>query len=110
MCLHLQSHGHALNLPAGDANKSSKHAKDALNIASEESKLLKFSPKKANLRGTCSGRLLCVVPYSLDSLCGFAEVTHFLWGAKWDKMPYFLVHSLLLCLGSYLYIGTPKYK
>ena len=45
--LYLHCHGHALNLAAGDAIKKCKHTKDALDVAFEVSKLVKYSPKKA---------------------------------------------------------------
>ena len=44
--LYLHCHGHALNLAVGDAIKRCKHTKDALDIAFEVSKLVKFSPKR----------------------------------------------------------------
>ena len=40
--LYLHCHGHALNLAAGDAIKRCKHTKDALDVAFEVSKLVKF--------------------------------------------------------------------
>ena len=44
--LYLHCHGHALNLAAGDAIKGCKHTKDALDVAFEVSKLVKFLPKR----------------------------------------------------------------
>ena len=45
--LYLHCHGHALNLAAGDAIKKCKHFKDALDLALELSKLVKYSPKRS---------------------------------------------------------------
>ena len=42
----LHCYGHALNLAVGDSIKNSKLLKDALEIAFEVSKLVKFSPKR----------------------------------------------------------------
>lgn len=45
--LHLHCQGHALNLATGDAIKKCKVTKDALDVAFELSKLVKFSPKQS---------------------------------------------------------------
>ena len=39
-------YGHALNLAVGDAMKQSKVCKDALDVAFEISKLVRYSPKQ----------------------------------------------------------------
>ncbi|KAI6658252.1 Zinc finger MYM-type protein 1-like [Oopsacas minuta] len=44
--LYLHCHSHALNLAAGDAIKKVQASKDTLDVAFEDSKLLKFSPKR----------------------------------------------------------------
>ena len=44
--LYLHCHGHALNLAAGDAIKHCKHTKDAMDVAFEVSKLIKYSAKR----------------------------------------------------------------
>ena len=44
--LYLHCHGHALNLAAGDAIKKCKFTKDALDVAFEVSRLIRFSPKR----------------------------------------------------------------
>ena len=45
--LYLHCQGHALNLATGDAIKKCKVTKDALDVALELSKLVKFSPKQS---------------------------------------------------------------
>lgn len=44
--LYLHCHGHALNLAAGDTIKGCKHTKDALDVAFDVPKLVKFSPRR----------------------------------------------------------------
>ena len=44
--LYLHCHGHALNLAAGDAIRKCKHTKDALDVAFEVSKLVKYSSNR----------------------------------------------------------------
>ena len=46
--LYLHCHGHALNLAAGDAIKHCKHTKDAMDVAFEVSKLIKYSAKRTD--------------------------------------------------------------
>ena len=45
--LYLHCHAHALNLAVGDSIKRCKYTKDALDVAFEVLKLVKFSPKRA---------------------------------------------------------------
>ncbi|KAI6659465.1 Zinc finger MYM-type protein 1-like [Oopsacas minuta] len=44
--LYLHCHGYTLNLAAGDVIKRYKHTKDALDVAFETSKFVKFSPER----------------------------------------------------------------
>ena len=47
--LHTHCYGHALNLAAADTIKQNKLLHDALDITSEISKLLKYSPRHDSL-------------------------------------------------------------
>ena len=79
--LYLHCHGHALNLAAGTAIKNCKFTKDALDVAYEVCKLIKFSPKcSAELKklrtelGNRVNRTACVVSNMVDCKGSFTQV------------------------------------
>ena len=91
--LYLHCHGHALNLAVGDAIKNCKYTNDALDVAFEVSKLVKFSPKrsaeleklKEELALDCQGvRVLCPTRWTVRAeslkslLCNYIALQH-LW-------------------------------
>ena len=66
--IYTHCYGHALNLAAGDTIKQNKLLCDALDITSEISKLLKYSPRRDSLFETLKKELAPDVP-SFRTLC-----------------------------------------